>query len=202
VAPASATSFFWQTLACPSQRSTTYLHPRAKRKPRNLLLRRPRLPEKKKKDKKKKRDLEAAKIDNEPMTKKRPAPETVVDPSIQIPSTKRAKVASTTSKKPSKPRKQDSSKDDEDRFKDSRGNGPRMLLSLFYVIQLIFTCRGRKTEEGFSIFKEDELGIGGEGGGETDLLILFICSKIISFSDTPLCPFDCQCCMSNILCTN
>jgi hypothetical protein len=96
---------------------------------------------KKKKDKKKKRDLEAAKIDNEPMTKKRPAPETVVDPSIQIPSAKRAKVASTTSKKPSKPSKQDSSKDDEDRFKDSRGNGPRMLLLLFYVIPLIFTSR-------------------------------------------------------------
>ncbi|KIM85372.1 hypothetical protein PILCRDRAFT_817378 [Piloderma croceum F 1598] len=108
---------------------------------------------KKKKDKGKKRGLEAA---NEPMTKKRPAPETVVDPSTQIPSAKRAKVAITTSKKPGK---QDSSKDDEDRFKDSRGSGPR-----------------RKTEEGFSIFKEDELGIGGEGG------------------DTPLCPFDCQCC--------
>jgi len=89
---------------------------------------------KKEKDKQKKRGLEAAKIDNEPMTKKRPAPETVVDPSTQTPSAKRAKVAIATSKKPSKPTKQDSCKDDKDRFKDSRGSGPRMLLSLFYVI--------------------------------------------------------------------
>jgi hypothetical protein len=88
------------------------------------------------KDKEKK--LEAANIDNEPITKKRPAPETVVDPSTQIPSAKRAKVASATSKKPSK---QVSSKHDEDRFKDSRGSGPRMLLSLFYIIQLIFASR-------------------------------------------------------------
>ncbi|KAH9047544.1 hypothetical protein EDB84DRAFT_1460893 [Lactarius hengduanensis] len=48
---------------------------------------------------------------------------------------------------------------DQDKFNDSRGTGPR-----------------RKTEEGFSIFKEDELGINVEAGG------------------TPLCPFDCNCC--------
>lgn len=47
----------------------------------------------------------------------------------------------------------------DDRFKDSRGTGSR-----------------RKTEEGYSIYKEDELGIGNEGG------------------DTPQCPFDCNCC--------
>lgn len=35
---------------------------------------------------------------------------------------------------------------------------------------------GRKTEEGFLIFKEAELGINPEAGG------------------TPLCPFDCDCC--------
>ncbi|KAI6153439.1 DUF1764-domain-containing protein [Pisolithus tinctorius] len=49
---------------------------------------------------------------------------------------------------------------DDDRFKDSRGTGSR-----------------QKTEEGYNIYKEDELGIGNEGG------------------DTPLCPFDCNCCM-------
>nr|GAT47862.1 predicted protein [Mycena chlorophos] len=53
------------------------------------------------------------------------------------------------------PKKQD----DIQKFKDSRGTGPR-----------------RKTEEGFAIYKEDELGINDEGG------------------DTPLCPFDCDCC--------
>ncbi|KAF8559220.1 DUF1764-domain-containing protein [Imleria badia] len=34
----------------------------------------------------------------------------------------------------------------------------------------------RKTVDGFNIYKEDELGISTTGG------------------DTPLCPFDCQCC--------
>eukprot|EP00887_Chlorella_sp_A99_P002217 scaffold21.g2217.t1 len=38
-------------------------------------------------------------------------------------------------------------------------------------------ARGRKrTEEGFAIYSEEELGFGKKGG------------------DTPLCPFDCQCC--------
>jgi hypothetical protein len=37
---------------------------------------------------------------------------------------------------------------------------------------------GRKTEEGFLIYKEAELDIDPEAGG------------------TPLCPFDCECCKS------
>ncbi|KAJ7786104.1 hypothetical protein B0H16DRAFT_1489166 [Mycena metata] len=80
---------------------------------------------------------------------KRPAPETIIDPSTRAPPQKKPKV--------DKPIPADN--DDTERFKDSRGSGPR-----------------RKTEEGWSIYKEDELGIGDEGG------------------DTPLCPFDCQCC--------
>ncbi len=40
------------------------------------------------------------------------------------------------------------------------------------------TAKGRKrTEEGFAIYTEDELGLGRKGGGDTDL-----------------CPFDCECC--------
>jgi len=137
------------------------------------------VPEKKRKrDKKKRRDVEAAKIDNTVTTNKRPAPETIVDPSTCIPSAKRAKVAvTTTTKHPLKLGKKDGRKDDEDRFKDSRGSGPR-----------------RKTEEGFSIFKEDELGIGTGGGGETDPLVCIVILHFKFFSDTPLCPFDCQCC--------
>jgi len=76
---------------------------------------------------------------------KRPAPETVVDPSSHTaPLQKKSKVRADK---------------DIDKFKDSRGNGPR-----------------RKTEEGWLIYKEDELGINDVGG------------------DTPLCPFDCECC--------
>jgi hypothetical protein len=35
----------------------------------------------------------------------------------------------------------------------------------------------KKTEEGFAIYTEAELGLGRKGGGDTDL-----------------CPFDCECC--------
>lgn len=39
-------------------------------------------------------------------------------------------------------------------------------------------AKGRKrTEEGYAIYTEDELGLGRKGGGDTDL-----------------CPFDCDCC--------
>lgn len=90
----------------------------------------------------------------QPATKKRSAPQTVIDPSTRIPAAKRAK------KIPSQKSPSDiAGKEAEEAFKDSRGSGPR-----------------RKTDEGFSIFKEAELGIRDEGG------------------DTPLCPFDCQCC--------
>ncbi|CAE7190621.1 unnamed protein product [Rhizoctonia solani] len=84
---------------------------------------------------------------------KRKAPETVVDPSLAV---------EAKSKKPksSKEGKKNAVADsDDERFRDSRGTGPR-----------------RKTEEGYTIYKEDELGINDEGG------------------DTPLCPFDCDCC--------
>lgn len=35
----------------------------------------------------------------------------------------------------------------------------------------------KRTEEGYAIYREDELGMGKKGGG-----------------DTALCPFDCDCC--------
>ncbi|KAI8995523.1 hypothetical protein BD414DRAFT_243982 [Trametes punicea] len=92
---------------------------------------------------------------------KRNVPETVFDPSAALPSVKESKTrkadkAPSTVPKPKKPHKD---REEEERFKDSRGTGPR-----------------RRTEEGYAIYKEDELGITDQGG------------------DTPLCPFDCQCC--------
>ncbi|KAI5991643.1 hypothetical protein EDD15DRAFT_2276598 [Pisolithus albus] len=85
---------------------------------------------------------------------KRSNPETVIDPSSRHHPQKRQRIdgQSVLSSK-------GSSRDDNDRFRDSRGTSSR-----------------RKTDEGYSIYKEDELGIGNSGG------------------DTPLCPFDCSCC--------
>ncbi|KAI5453736.1 hypothetical protein NCC49_005551 [Naganishia albida] len=93
-----------------------------------------------------------------PSTTMDEAPEVAVfsDPSA-APSKKQRREASGNSGKT----REQLVKDDEDEraFRDSRGDGPR-----------------RKTEEGFFIFKEAELGIRPESG------------------DTPLCPFDCECC--------
>jgi len=95
---------------------------------------------------------------------KRPA-ETVLDPSIPQPA-KKPKVthdrplAAAAALSKSNPKKRKAEVDEEERaFRDSRGREPR-----------------RKTEEGWNVYKEDELGISGAGG------------------DTPLCPFDCDCC--------
>ncbi|KAJ7492816.1 hypothetical protein FB451DRAFT_1219654 [Mycena latifolia] len=104
-------------------------------------------------------------------SKKRPAPETIVDPSTRAP--------------------QKRTKEDTDRFKDSRGSGPRKV----FISPLESTnhlSSGRKTEEGWSIYKEDELGIGDEGGGEPRPS--FLLPRLSPSPDTPLCPFDCDCC--------
>lgn len=95
-----------------------------------------------------------------PASKKRPPPETVVDTSANVPSLKRQKKETGPGKgrvrQSTKPK---SSESDGGLFKDSRGSGAR-----------------RTTDEGWSIYKEDELGIRDDGG------------------DTLLCPFDCDCC--------
>ncbi|KAF5337324.1 hypothetical protein D9611_003312 [Ephemerocybe angulata] len=115
-------------------------------------------PSLKKKKKSKKKAQKAptpppAPVEEKATSKKRPAPETIVDPSLSV-TQKRQKVRPP----PEQTAKAKKDKDDEDDFKDSRGTGPR-----------------RKTEEGWGIFKEAELGIDPTAG------------------DTPLCPFDCDC---------
>ncbi|CCO26392.1 hypothetical protein BN14_00415 [Rhizoctonia solani AG-1 IB] len=73
---------------------------------------------------------------------KRKIPETVIDPSLEAEGKKKK---SKSSKEGKKSAVIDS---DDERFRDSRGTGPR-----------------RKTEEGYLIYKEDELGINDEAGG-------------------------------------
>ena len=61
-------------------------------------------------------------------------------------------------------------REEEERFKDSRGSGPRtsqFFFEKYPCTSHTLAATGRKTEEGFSIFKEDELGINDEGGGES-----------------------------------
>ncbi|KAH8108284.1 DUF1764-domain-containing protein [Phellopilus nigrolimitatus] len=109
--------------------------------------------------KKKKNPKDGTIVDGDVAKKvKRPrVVETVRDPSAAPSVPQKTPVSSSATK--SKTKKGAGPDGERVRFTDSRGTGPR-----------------RKTEEGFSVFKEDELGIGDEGG------------------DTPLCPFDCDCC--------
>lgn len=147
-------------------------------------------PEKKRKKEKKKKKRRDGGGDEVPVpegksnTKKRPAPETVVDPSTNLSSVKKAKVAMAVPQNAAKPkaRQKDAAREDEVRFKDSRGNGPRMSTSLLFGIRHESDSPsglGRKTEEDFLIFKEDELGIGDEGGGETNSLNLTVIAYFV-----------------------
>jgi len=94
----------------------------------------------------------------ESSSKKRPLPETVVDTSADLVGPSKRRKKDIIPDKNSKPKKSKKSREPTD-FEDSRGSGDRP-----------------KTEEGWAVYKEAELGLNDEGG------------------DTPLCPFDCNCC--------
>ncbi|KIJ21617.1 hypothetical protein PAXINDRAFT_123590 [Paxillus involutus ATCC 200175] len=135
---------------------------------------RPSFPEKKKK-KKKKASSTPVEESTSLSSKKRSAPETVVDPSVQSVFKKRLKSAASSN--PTQPSSKDQFKEGEERFKDSRGFGSR-----------------RKTQEGYNIYNEDELGMSARGGGEFPRLFSFFILRSLTPIDTPLCPFDCECC--------
>lgn len=81
------------------------------------------LPDTKKKKKKAKKS-QSDTDDPPPLSKKRPAPETIIDPSILVATAKRPKTdKSAEADTKMKPWKKDDN--NEDRFKDSRGSGPR-----------------------------------------------------------------------------
>ncbi|KAI0004166.1 hypothetical protein BJV74DRAFT_809509 [Russula compacta] len=111
--------------------------------------------------KQKRRKKKRSRSPIQPAELKQLAPEIVLDPSTKQSDASTSKVFSHDH--PVQPRKKgkivETTKPARDKFSDSRGTGPR-----------------RKTDEGFAIYKEDELGIKAEAGG------------------TPLCPFDCNCC--------
>ncbi|EJT52095.1 hypothetical protein A1Q1_06633 [Trichosporon asahii var. asahii CBS 2479] len=111
-----------------------------------------------KKDKSEKKEKKRKSESEEPAKKKNKSErvvEEVVDPSLAV------KAAVEKAKqKPVKAAKARGKEVEEDMaFRDSRGDAGR-----------------KRTEEGYLVFKEAELGIDPEAGG------------------TPLCPFDCECC--------
>ncbi|KAI9512908.1 hypothetical protein F5148DRAFT_1372894 [Russula earlei] len=81
----------------------------------------------------------------------RPTPEIVFDPSTSTqpsPASTSKTISHDRLLQPKKKRKLVQTQFDQDDFKDSRGTAPR-----------------RQTDEGFAIYKEDELGINPETGG-------------------------------------
>lgn len=101
----------------------------------------------------------------ESLSKKRPLPETVVA-DVAGPS-KRRKEDSISNKK-SKPKKPKKINKKTTEFEDSRGSGNRKSnpLTCWPRPYLLYVSIGRKTEEGWSVYKEDELGLNGGGGGK------------------------------------
>ncbi|WVQ68219.1 uncharacterized protein L199_006426 [Kwoniella botswanensis] len=85
--------------------------------------------------------------------------EEIIDPSSLAEIRKKIEAAKATSSKGGKKIKSNKDREDDALFADSRGTGT-----------------GRKTEEGYVIYKEADLQIDPTAGG------------------TPLCPFDCDCC--------
>jgi Eukaryotic protein of unknown function (DUF1764) len=100
-------------------------------------------------------------------SKKRKAPETVVDPSQIIEGTAKRQKSNSEAKK-------SASKKEEAKFKDSRGTGGRKCPDLSTLQQVHIYSPGRTTEEGFAIYKEDELGISHEGGGKPAVSLVFL----------------------------
>jgi hypothetical protein len=128
-----------------------------------------------------------------PAEPKAPTPEIVLDPSTQqqlhAPTSKT--ISHHRLEQPKKKRKVVETKSDEVKFKDSRGTGPRKACPPYELGEAQSLLPGRKTDEGFAIYKEDELGINPEAGGQ---LSPTLCESIHVPSGTPLCPFDCTCC--------
>lgn len=100
-------------------------------------------------------------------SKKRPAPETVVDTSgrLEAPAKRHKGPSTSREEKVSRTGKSKISGDDAN-FKDSRGKGDRECFLSSWSPSFLIYAEGRKTEEGWTVYKEDELGISGEGGGK------------------------------------
>lgn len=123
---------------------------------------------KKKKDKKKKPRAAPALVElkgNPASTKKRPLPETIVDPSVLPASAKRPRTDANAAAFSKRPKIKKDAKEKE-QVRDSRGTRPSKHPVSFLSTTVLIKLAGRRTEEGWNIYKEDELRLGPEGGGK------------------------------------
>ena len=136
-------------------------------------------------------------------TAKRRVPETVLDPSAQLAAPSKGKSKPETSNTSSRPRpskKARPEKEDQERFKDSRGTGPSMSslvnLSFFSCNSVASRAQNRGRLPHLQIRRTRHHRVGWR------YAVRFAWESLIFipiFTDTPQCPFDCQCCMSSPL---
>jgi len=136
-----------------------------------------------KKKRKHKTDLSQGEGDPPSGGKKRPEPETIIDPSSDI-HHKRPKLDRVSNPPPKLKSKRSTEKDDEAIFKDSRGSTTRKF-STILVSQSNLMRSGRTTEEGWLVYKEEELGIREDGGGM--FIALMVDTLLNRFFKTLLC---------------
>jgi len=123
---------------------------------------------------------------------KRPAPEILLDPSASAQQSTSKTTSHDRAVPPRKKQKIAETKPDQEKFRDSRGTGPRKRIIPYNQFRPAQQPRpGRTTDEGFKVYKEDELGINAEAGGQSNLSFD---GNIYILPGTPLCPFDCDCC--------
>lgn len=153
---------------------------------------------KKKKDKdksaKRKRDADPDVEEAAPSKPpKRKIPETVFDPSAAVgaPSAKEGRPRKTAAivAKAQKPKKD---REEDGRFKDSRGTGPRKYISFHLSDTVLRDTQVEKLRRGFPFSRKTNLVSQTKAAVSIGALDMRSLSNI--FTDTPLCPFDCQCC--------
>lgn len=115
-----------------------------------------------------------------PAELKHPAPEIVLDPSTKQSDASTSEAISHDP--PVQPRKKrkivETTKPARDKFSDSRGTGPRKHVPC-HALRRAQPLSGRKTDEGFAIYKEDELGIKAEAGGQLYSCTLRVHSHLV-----------------------
>ena len=139
--------------------------------------------------------LQKSKSVEESSSKKRPLPETVVDTSTDLAGPSKRRKKDGIHDKNKKPKKTKKDREPTD-FGDSRGSGDRKSNHLTFWSILLRVLIGPKTEEGWVVYKEAELGLNNEGGGKWLSFRIFMLFTVLFELDTPLCPFDCNCCKS------
>lgn len=116
-------------------------------------------------------------------SKKRRLPETVIDTSdnlCSLPKRHKTLVGKKSMANKGDNTKSTDSLEDAATFKDSRGTGSRKSSTAFHVIMLIEFFIGKRTEEGWLIYNENELGLATEGGGKLSKTSAFLLSEMIS----------------------